>query len=83
MRKSYSYGSEDTPPNQNGQERFAHASLVLTLNYKKVKEYDSAQVEEKESPFRGVAQLVARGIWDAEVGSSRLSTPTIEVSFKW
>ena len=52
--KSYSYGSEDNPPNQKSQERFAHASLVLTLNYKKVKEYDSAQVEERESLIQDV-----------------------------
>ena len=27
-------------------------------------------------PLRGVAQLVAHGIWDAEVASSSLVTPT-------
>ena len=27
--------------------------------------------------FRGVAQLVARGVWDAEVASSSLVAPTI------
>lgn len=26
--------------------------------------------------YRGIAQLVARGIWDAEAGSSSLPTPT-------
>ena len=29
-----------------------------------------------DSRFRGVAQLVARGVWDAEVGGSSPSTPT-------
>ena len=28
--------------------------------------------------FRGVAQLVARGVWDAEVASSSLVAPTIQ-----
>ena len=27
---------------------------------------------------RGVAQLVARGVWDAEVGGSSPLTPTVE-----
>lgn len=29
--------------------------------------------------YRGIAQLVARGIWDAEAGSSSLPTPTSSV----
>ena len=31
----------------------------------------------RSDPYRGVAQLVARGVWDAEAGGSSPLTPTL------
>jgi hypothetical protein len=31
----------------------------------------------RSDPYRGVAQLVARGVWDAEAGGSSPLTPTV------
>ena len=59
----------ETPESTGGSTAEAHVRAVLTPQM--------TRPYTRSDAFRGVAQLVARGVWDAEAGGSSPLTPTV------